>query len=156
MFALSAHVDGSPRSVAPAALQCQTYLLTHSLSLSFTHTHTLGARADALSVGGGRWLQALYTTHAKHPCFVKPRVGKAAFGLRHFAGEVEYAVDGCLVKNQNRLAHDCTALMRTSALPLVAQLFADAAAPSVRPDRSPIMRAEPVAMDSPWADHWAT
>ena len=96
-----------------------------------------GARAHALWVGCRRWLQALYSTHAKHPCFAKPRVGKAVFGLRHFAGEVEYGVDGCCVKNQNRLADDCAALMRTAALPLVAQLFQDAAAPSVRANPLP-------------------
>jgi myosin-5 len=76
-----------------------------------------------------RWLQAMYATHAKHACFVKPRVAKAAFGLKHFAGEVEYAVHGCLVKNQNCLPADCAALMRTATLPLVARLFHEVRVP---------------------------
>jgi myosin heavy subunit len=49
---------------------------------------------------------------------------KRTFSVRHFAGDVLYAADGFLLKNKDPFSEDLAALLRASAEPTVARLFA--------------------------------
>jgi len=58
-----------------------------------------------------------------HPKYLKPRFSKTAFGVAHYAGDVEYEVAGWLEKNKDPLQEDLITCMKKSDSQLVATLF---------------------------------
>ena len=69
----------------------------------------------------------MYAELAKYPHFAKPRLSNTAFEVRHYAGPVEYEVEGFLEKNKDTLFDEHTELLASSAEPIIAQAFATAA-----------------------------
>ena len=70
--------------------------------------------------------QKLHKQHSRHPRFAAPEepVSTAeAFVIKHFAGDVTYAVDKFLDKNMYPLNEDVEKMMSMSGLPLIAELF---------------------------------
>ena len=61
---------------------------------------------------------------SKHPAFV-PVLGKHGlrFAVNHYAGSIEYSVDGWLEKNKDTLTPSITSLLRDSKISIIAELF---------------------------------
>jgi myosin heavy subunit len=58
-----------------------------------------------------------------HPKYRQPRFSKTAFGISHYAGDVEYEITGWLDKNKDPLQEDLSSCMKKSTVNLVANLF---------------------------------
>jgi myosin-15 len=69
-------------------------------------------------------LAKCHTTHADHPSYCKPKTAIALFGVKHFAGEVTYQIEGFLEKNRDTLRQDITDMIAGSKHELLAQWFA--------------------------------
>ncbi|KAL7984578.1 hypothetical protein Chor_003148, partial [Crotalus horridus] len=59
-------------------------------------------------------LAKLHIQHANNPFYVKPRVAIHNFGVKHYAGEVQYDVRGILEKNRDTFRDDLLNLLRES------------------------------------------
>ncbi|CAH2305349.1 unconventional myosin-X-like [Pelobates cultripes] len=68
-------------------------------------------------------LEKLNVQHANNPHFVKPRVTENQFGIKHYAGEVMYDVQGFLEKNRDTFRDDILNLLRDSRLDFIYDLF---------------------------------
>ncbi|XP_010159539.1 PREDICTED: unconventional myosin-X-like, partial [Eurypyga helias] len=68
-------------------------------------------------------LEKLNTQHACNPFYVKPRVAVHNFGVKHYAGEVQYDVRGILEKNRDTFRDDLLNLLRESSLDFIYDLF---------------------------------
>ncbi|KAK3268414.1 hypothetical protein CYMTET_23082 [Cymbomonas tetramitiformis] len=72
------------------------------------------------------WAEEVYEFHAAgtpNPHFIKPRFGSSSFMIKHFAGEVEYAVSDCVNKNQNVLPMDALNLLLACEVDLLKYIF---------------------------------
>ncbi|KAJ3341766.1 cytochrome c oxidase subunit 1 [Gonapodya sp. JEL0774] len=73
------------------------------------------------------WLSKMNDAFAKPPNsdhYVKPKTAKGVFGIRHYAGEVMYTVQGFLEKNRDSVQPEVFALVENSQNQFVATLFA--------------------------------
>ncbi|ETE69173.1 Myosin-X, partial [Ophiophagus hannah] len=61
-------------------------------------------------------LAKLHIQHANNPFYVKPRVAVHNFGVKHYAGEVQYDVRGILEKNRDTFRDDLLNLLRESRI----------------------------------------
>ncbi|XP_077209462.1 unconventional myosin-X isoform X2 [Paroedura picta] len=68
-------------------------------------------------------LAKLHTQHASNPFYVKPRVAIHNFGVKHYAGEVQYDVRGILEKNRDTFRDDLLNLLQESSLDFIYDLF---------------------------------
>ncbi|KAJ3044171.1 Unconventional myosin-VIIb [Rhizophlyctis rosea] len=68
-------------------------------------------------------LEKFHKTHEKDACYVKPKQAKAVFGVRHYAGEVVYQIEGFLEKNRDTLRADLMELLALSSNKLISNLF---------------------------------
>ncbi|CAI5780220.1 unconventional myosin-X isoform X1 [Podarcis lilfordi] len=68
-------------------------------------------------------LAKLHIQHASNPFYVKPRVAVHNFGVKHYAGEVQYDVRGILEKNRDTFRDDLLNLLRESSLDFIYDLF---------------------------------
>lgn len=68
-------------------------------------------------------LQKLHSQHQKNPFYVKPRVIGKEFGIKHYAGEVMYNVEGFLEKNRDTFRDDLLSLLQDSSCELIYDLF---------------------------------
>uniref|UniRef100_U3IHW3 Myosin X n=1 Tax=Anas platyrhynchos platyrhynchos TaxID=8840 RepID=U3IHW3_ANAPP len=68
-------------------------------------------------------LEKLNIQHANNPFYVKPRVAAHNFGVKHYAGEVQYDVRGILEKNRDTFRDDLLNLLRESSLDFIYDLF---------------------------------
>ena len=59
-------------------------------------------------------LDKLHNAHKGHPFYVKPKVNNAKFGIKHYAGEVFYDVDGLLEKNRDTFRDDVLKVLKES------------------------------------------
>ena len=67
-------------------------------------------------------LLRMHTQHAgkqAHPDYVKPKTSVPQFGIKHYAGDVNYNVAGFLVKNQDLLEQNITEVVLSSQSPFV-------------------------------------
>ena len=70
------------------------------------------------------FLHKLNEKHQHNPSYEKPRfAGAPTFGIKHYAGKVEYNVTKWLEKNKDPLQNDLETLMRESRNPFVGNLF---------------------------------
>ena len=49
-----------------------------------------------------------------NPFYIKPRVANNKFGIKHYAGEVYYEIDGFLEKNRDTLREDLLNTLKES------------------------------------------
>ncbi|XP_003759683.1 unconventional myosin-X [Sarcophilus harrisii] len=68
-------------------------------------------------------LEKLHSQHAHNHFYVKPRVAVNNFGVKHYAGEVQYDVRGILEKNRDTFRDDLLNLLRESRLDFIYDLF---------------------------------
>nr|CAB3264150.1 unconventional myosin-X [Phallusia mammillata] len=68
-------------------------------------------------------LQKLHSQHAKNAFYVKPRVTGNKFGIKHYAGEVLYDIDGFLEKNRDTFRDDLLGLLKDSSCDLIYDMF---------------------------------
>ncbi|XP_019374010.1 PREDICTED: unconventional myosin-X [Gavialis gangeticus] len=68
-------------------------------------------------------LGKLHAQHSNNPFYVKPRVAVHNFGVKHYAGEVQYDVRGFLEKNRDTFRDDLLNLLRESRLDFIYDLF---------------------------------
>lgn len=62
------------------------------------------------------FLDKLHANFEKNPKYSKPKISKSHFGIRHYAGLVEYCVDGFLDKNRDSMPMDMCVLTPLSSL----------------------------------------
>ena len=68
-------------------------------------------------------LQNFHSNLSSNEAYARPRGQDPQFTISHYAGDVQYGVDGFLEKNRDTLAIDVMAVMRLSENTLVAELF---------------------------------
>jgi myosin-7 len=69
-------------------------------------------------------LEKLHKFHSSHKCYIKPKSSAIhAFGLTHFAGNVEYNIHGFLEKNRDTFSGDLMQLIQTSTNRFLTGLF---------------------------------
>ncbi|KAJ3612778.1 hypothetical protein NHX12_019036 [Muraenolepis orangiensis] len=68
-------------------------------------------------------LEKLHSRHATNPFYVKPRVADHQFGIKHYAGEVLYDVQGILEKNRDTFRDDILNMLKESRLDFIYDLF---------------------------------
>ncbi|XP_053057930.1 unconventional myosin-X isoform X3 [Acinonyx jubatus] len=68
-------------------------------------------------------LEKLHNQHANNHFYVKPRVALNNFGVKHYAGEVQYDVRGILEKNRDTFRDDLLNLLRESRFDFIYDLF---------------------------------
>jgi len=71
------------------------------------------------------FLEKCHYNHALHEAYCRPRMSSMEFGIRHYAGQVWYTVDGFLDKNRDTLRPDVLDLLTSSRIPMIAKLFQD-------------------------------
>ncbi|KAJ3056440.1 cytochrome c oxidase subunit 1 [Rhizophlyctis rosea] len=81
-------------------------------------------------------LNKFHQTHEKNGCYVKPKTAKMIFGVRHYAGEVIYQIEGFLEKNRDTIRPDLMDLLATSSNSLVSNLF-KAPPEEIQPEEDP-------------------
>lgn len=68
-------------------------------------------------------LSKFHENHAQNPSYIKPKTQQPFFGVRHYAGDVMYFIEGFLEKNRDTLRQDLTDLIRDSSQNLICQWF---------------------------------
>lgn len=65
---------------------------------------------------GHGWVRVVYCVccFQDNPYYCKPKVNVAKFGIRHYAGEVTYEVDGLLEKNRDTFRDDILKMLKES------------------------------------------
>lgn len=67
----------------------------------------------------GSFLEKCHYNHALNELYSRPRIGAQEFGIKHYAGEVWYRVDGFLEKNRDLLRPEVLELIASSSMDLV-------------------------------------
>lgn len=71
-------------------------------------------------------LSALHKQHGNSSLYQMPKTKSPFFSIRHYAGEVTYAIDGFIEKSKDTLNQDLALVLLESTSPFVAQLFSGA------------------------------
>ncbi|BES99216.1 MyTH4 domain [Nesidiocoris tenuis] len=69
------------------------------------------------------FLEKCHYNHALNELYSRPRLNGPEFGVRHFAGQVWYNVEGFLDKNRDTLRTDVVDLLISSSIPMVSKMF---------------------------------
>lgn len=69
------------------------------------------------------FLEKCHYNHALNDCYSRPRMSSMEFGIRHYAGQVWYTVDGFLDKNRDTLRPDVLDLLASSRIPMISKMF---------------------------------
>ncbi|EFA08775.2 hypothetical protein TcasGA2_TC006465 [Tribolium castaneum] len=84
--------------------------------------HLLDDESNFPRASDASFLEKCHYNHALNEHYCRPRVGGREFGIRHFAGQVWYSVDGFLDKNRDALRPEVVELISSSKEPLVASI----------------------------------
>ncbi len=71
------------------------------------------------------FLEKCHYNHALNELYSRPRMSSMEFGVKHYAGQVWYNVEGFLDKNRDTLRYDVMALMISSKDKLISKMFLD-------------------------------
>ncbi|XP_049851037.1 unconventional myosin-XV isoform X4 [Schistocerca gregaria] len=69
------------------------------------------------------FLEKCHYNHALDELYSRPRMSGSEFGIRHYAGQVWYNVDGFLDKNRDTLRPDVVELLISSKLSMLSKMF---------------------------------
>ncbi|XP_050297745.1 unconventional myosin-XV isoform X2 [Anthonomus grandis grandis] len=81
--------------------------------------HLLDDESNFPRASDASFLEKCHYNHALNENYCRPRVGGKEFGIRHYAGQVWYSVDGFLDKNRDILRPEVIELLTSSKEPLV-------------------------------------
>ncbi|XP_044253727.1 unconventional myosin-XV [Tribolium madens] len=84
--------------------------------------HLLDDESNFPRASDASFLEKCHYNHALNEHYCRPRVGGREFGIRHFAGQVWYSVDGFLDKNRDALRPEVVELISSSKELLVASI----------------------------------
>lgn len=71
------------------------------------------------------FLEKCHYNHALNDVYSRPRMSSMEFGVRHYAGQVWYTVDGFLDKNRDTLRPDVLDLLASSKIGMISRMFND-------------------------------
>lgn len=71
------------------------------------------------------FLEKCHYNHALNENYSRPRMSSMEFGIKHFAGQVWYSVEGFLDKNRDSLRPDVMELLISSKIGLLSRMFAE-------------------------------
>ncbi|GBM19276.1 Unconventional myosin-XV [Araneus ventricosus] len=69
------------------------------------------------------FLEKCHYNHALNELYSRPRMSSMEFGVKHYAGQVWYSVDGFLDKNRDTLRGVVVELLISSKLPMISKMF---------------------------------
>ena len=69
------------------------------------------------------FLEKCHYNHALNELYSRPRMSSMEFGIKHYAGQVWYTVDGFLEKNRDTLRPDVIDLLINSKMPMISRMF---------------------------------
>ncbi|XP_072386404.1 unconventional myosin-XV [Diabrotica undecimpunctata] len=84
--------------------------------------HLLDDESNFPKASDSSFLEKCHYNHALNENYCRPRVGGREFGIRHFAGQVWYSVDGFLDKNRDALRPDVIELIASSKNDLISAI----------------------------------
>ncbi|XP_076273553.1 unconventional myosin 10A isoform X2 [Rhynchophorus ferrugineus] len=84
--------------------------------------HLLDDESNFPKASDNSFLEKCHYNHALNEFYCRPRVGDREFGIRHYAGQVWYSVDGFLDKNRDILRPEVIELLASSKEPLVSAI----------------------------------
>merc|ERR1719225_2226900 len=70
-------------------------------------------------------LEKCHYNHALNELYSRPRMNSMEFGIKHYAGQVWYNVEGFLDKNRDTLRYDVMSLMISSKEKMISKMFQD-------------------------------
>jgi myosin heavy subunit len=85
-------------------------------------------------------LDRMDAQHARNAYYKKRKIGHPVFTVEHYAGQVVYTIEGFLEKNKDKIDDELIAAVRSSKLPLVAELVTASAAESKAASSGPAGR----------------
>ena len=71
------------------------------------------------------FLEKCHYNHALNELYSRPRMNSMEFGIKHYAGQVWYNVEGFLDKNRDTLRYDVMSLMISSKEKMISKMFQD-------------------------------
>lgn len=71
------------------------------------------------------FLEKCHYNHALSDVYSRPRMSSMEFGIKHYAGQVWYTVDGFLDKNRDTLRSDVLDLLSGSRMTMIAKMFSE-------------------------------
>ncbi|CAG4975497.1 unnamed protein product [Colias eurytheme] len=86
--------------------------------------HLLDDESNFPRASDASFLEKCHYNHALNELYSRPRLGANEFGVKHYAGQVWYNVEGFLDKNRDALRGDVLELLCSSEVPLVAEMSA--------------------------------
>ncbi|XP_057659116.1 myosin-VIIa [Diorhabda carinulata] len=84
--------------------------------------HLLDDESNFPKASDSSFLEKCHYNHALNENYCRPRVGAREFGIRHYAGQVWYSVDGFLDKNRDALRPDVIELIASSKNDLISAI----------------------------------
>lgn len=69
------------------------------------------------------FLEKCHYNHALNDLYFRPRMSSMEFGVKHYAGQVWYSVDGFLDKNRDTLRSDVIDLLISSKMSMISKMF---------------------------------
>ncbi|OWR53588.1 myosin xv [Danaus plexippus plexippus] len=84
--------------------------------------HLLDDESNFPRASDNSFLEKCHYNHALNELYSRPRLGANEFGIKHYAGQVWYNVEGFLDKNRDALRADVLELLCSSDVPLVAEM----------------------------------
>ncbi len=69
------------------------------------------------------FLEKCHYNHALNELYSRPRMSSMEFGIKHYAGQVWYSVDGFLDKNRDTLRSDVIELLISSKMSMISKMF---------------------------------
>ena len=71
------------------------------------------------------FLEKCHYNHALNELYSRPRMSSMEFGIKHYAGQVWYNVEGFLDKNRDTLRYDVMGLLISSKDKMISKMFLD-------------------------------
>lgn len=89
-------------------------------------TSILSMTDEELKLPGGgdeNLLSRMHAAHAPNKYYLKPKTSTPVFSIMHYAGEVQYSIEGFMDKNRDSLESNISEVLQASSAPFVAGLI---------------------------------